>query len=516
MRRIVIYDRYDEFVAELSEEEVYSAVMREEINGEHSLTIATKRVLEKGQRIRLHTIGRNAYGSYATVQRLLEFVVVGIDDEHRSGTRALGTYHCVWSLQEDLMGVPVSLMPGVRTPVLAGTALRRILEAQTRWKIHTVSGGGYGGGSMYDMSAWEALGVLCAKWKPAEVDAWLEELSDGHVQRRVTVMSMLGSRTVKHRFDFGKDMRGIKRTVSDEPTYCRVSPRGKGEQVGDGYGRKITIESVNGGRDYVELSSMLPYAELYDSRTEEYSYPTRIVTNSDCETPADLKAWALENLSTLCSPSVSYHIDVVEANLGEGGVSMAELCLGDQVQIVDTTFAENSELRLEGRVLSKTTDLLNDKELTLDVGTADETLAAQFASTSSRLGTVESRVLSYGEQLSDSTSGVSVATGTNTNVLSLTLGIGVWLVNGRVGFPVNATGRRAAKISKTSQDTANVISTVTQDAVNGALTHCSTMRCIYITGAEVAAGTNKVYLIGYQTSGESLSANGAIEATRIG
>ena len=108
-----------------------------------------------------------------------------------------------------------------------------------------------------------------------------------------------------------------------------------------------------------------------------------------------------------------------------------------------------------------------------------------------------------------STSGINTPTGENTNICSLSLPAGVWMLCGQVAFPVNATGRRAAKISTTSGDSASVISTVVQDAVTGALTRCSTSRCLSF------ATQTTVYLIGYQTSGETLSCSGQFEATRI-
>lgn len=115
-----------------------------------------------------------------------------------------------------------------------------------------------------------------------------------------------------------------------------------------------------------------------------------------------------------------------------------------------------------------------------------------------------------GNVKTDSTSSVGVATSSNVNVCSLSLPPGIWMVCARVSFPVNATGRRAAKLSTTSGDTRNVLSTVTLPAISGANTHVATARCFMLN----SGGT--VYLVGYQTSGETLTCSGSMEATKIG
>ena len=123
MRRLLLYDRGGNPLGELAEADVFEATLREEINGEHSLEITTTQVLEKGSRL-LYQDGKSKWR---------EFSVAGIDAEHASGNRAIGTYYCVWSVQEDLQGVTVSVMPGVQSPVTAGAALTSLLSTTNRW-----------------------------------------------------------------------------------------------------------------------------------------------------------------------------------------------------------------------------------------------------------------------------------------------------------------------------------------------------------------------------------------------
>jgi hypothetical protein len=83
------------------------------------------------------------------------------------------------------------------------------------------------------------------------------------------------------------------------------------------------------------------------------------------------------------------------------------------------------------------------------------------------------------------------------------------MVCGKVEFPSNATGRRAVKLSTTSQESGNVMSTVSHDAASSGTTQMSTSRCFALSSAAT------VYLVAWQNSGSSLACTGDIEATRI-
>lgn len=375
MRRMMLYDRLGNPLGELAEADVFEAELREEINGEHSLTITTTRVLDKGIRL-LHEDGRGKWR---------EFAVAGVDAEHASGNRAVGTYYCVWSMQEDLQGVTVSVMPGVQTSATAGAALTALLSTQSRWARGTVTNMNEGGASMYDRSAWEAMSTLVEVWG-GEVDATVDvdDLS-GVVGRKVDLYAAQGEQDAKRRFDFGADLMGVKRTLADTPLFCRISPRGKGEETdAGGYGRKITIESVNDGKDYLEYAPMVNAARLPDGQGG-YQYPTLIVENGDCETPADLKAWAEGVLADYCTPEITYEINVLQT--GIAGVDVTGVSLGDAVQIVDRKFGGDG-IRVTGRVRTIVTDLLNERDVSITIGEGNESVSSKFASLDKSLAAV--------------------------------------------------------------------------------------------------------------------------------
>lgn len=377
MRRFLLYDNLGAPLGEIAEADVFEATLREVVNGEHSLEITTTQVLDKGTRI-LYEDGRGYWH---------EFVVCGVDGEHASGNRVIGTYYCVWSIQHDLQGVPVSVMPGVQNPVTAGTALHAILDATDRWSYGTVTNTNTGGASMYDTNAWDALSILVENWG-GEIDVTIGvDFISGAVSRAVDLYAQQGSSTPTRRFDFGRDLQSVKRTYDDAPFYCRISPRGKGEQTdAGGYGRKITIESVNDGKDYLEYAPMVDVAKLPDGNGG-YEYPTLKVENSKCETPAALKTWAQGVLADYCTPKITYTINAVQAAVA--GVDVQGVSLGDAVEIVDRKFGADG-LRLTGRVVELTIDMLQERNVRVVIGNAQESVSSQLSSLQKSIDTISS------------------------------------------------------------------------------------------------------------------------------
>lgn len=379
MRRILIYSRTGTPLGEINPNDVLSAVLREEINGEHSLEITTTQVLDKGVRL-LHQDGRGKWR---------EFTVDGVDADHSAGITTIGTYYCPWSIQEDLSGVTVSVMPGTQTPVMARVALDALLSSQSRWVTGTVTNTATGGASMYDRSAWDALSTLIEVWG-GEIDVTIGVSTiTGVITRSVDLYSQQGTQTAKRRFDFGADAKGIKRKLADGALFCRISPRGKGEQTDSGgYGRKITIESVNAGKDYLEYTPMVAVARIPNG-SDGYLYPTKIVENSDCETPAELKAWAQTILADECTPKVTYELDVLQSD--EAGTSVQGVSLGDAVQVVDTRFSSDG-IRVEARVTSITTDLAAERVDSIELGSPEETISAKFDSVNRSVAAISNQL----------------------------------------------------------------------------------------------------------------------------
>lgn len=410
MRRFIRFDHLGNSLGEVSENDIMSLVRHEEINGEHSLTVTTFQVLSKNERV-VYQDGRGVWR---------EYVVAGVDEEHASGKRVIGTYYCVWSVQPDLMGVPVSVMPGVQNPVNAGTALTSALSTQSRWAKGTVTNTSEAGASMYDTNAWNALSILVENWS-GELSTTIQVANNsGVTARKVDLYSQQGDQTAKRRFDFGDDLRSVKRTFADEPYYCRISPRGKGVESGGGYGRKITIESVNSGKDYLEYSPMVDFCKLPDGNSG-YQYPTLIVENSQCETPTVLKTWAQSVLESYCTPKVTYEVDAIQA--AAEGVDVQGVSLGDAVQIVDRYFGDG--LRVSGRVVSMTVDELNEREISVTIGHVTEKLSAKISNTAQAVARMQEYMSTaeYIQDLLDRLNAEMNASGGYTYIVD---GEGIW------------------------------------------------------------------------------------------
>ena len=386
MRRVLVFDRFDAQLFELNENDVFELTRHEVVNGEHSLTITTTQVLDQGNRIVMQD-GRGYWH---------EWVVTGIDTLHQSGNRPVGTYYAVWSVQPDLMGTRISAMPGVQTPCTAATALDAALGGTTRWTRGTVTNTATGGASMYDTDGWSGIATLIDVWG-GEIDTSItvSNVNGNVTSRAVDLYTAQGEQTAKRRFDFGADLLSIRRTLPDSPLYCRITPRGMGEQTESGaYGRKITIKDVNGGLDYLENADMVPYAKLPDGNGG-WEYPTLEIENSECETPADLKTWAQSVLEAYTVPRITYEVDVLQ--LAREGVDMQGVSLGDAVHIVDEKFYG---LRLSGRVVEIVTDELLGMSTQLTIGYIDGGLSDRFSKLQASIDSVKANVDNLGETLS--------------------------------------------------------------------------------------------------------------------
>lgn len=363
--RLLVYSPQDVPLFEVSPNDVFKRERTEVIDGEHSLKVTTTRALEKGQRL----LACDHMGTWR------EYVVTGVDVEHQSGARPYGTYFATWSLQHDLSLCVVERMPGTTTPVTAAVALGAVLSGTARWGVGTVTQTTTGGASMWRISAWEAMGILLETWG-GELSTTITVDDEGVVSRSCNLYAALGNQTATRRFDWSRDVAGIRRKVADAPVACRVMPLGKGEQAeGGGYGRKIDITSVNGGVAWLQDDESAAVYRLPDG-DGGWEYPTVIIENGDIEDPQALKDWALEVIEDYTRPKVTYSASVLQ--FAVAGLDYQGVALGDAVQIVDKGFSDEG-LRLSGRVVKLVVNELDESDCKLTIGHVDEGFADNFA-----------------------------------------------------------------------------------------------------------------------------------------
>jgi len=372
MVRIIVHDHTDAYLFEIDPRQVLSLQYTDELNGENSLTISTTQELQKTDRI----LVRDSMGDWH------EYVVLGIESTHKDGGGTIiNSYYCTWSLQYDLsatyVDTQVGLVPGAESiPNPAREGLAAALSGTTRWAIGTVTVTVLSSASFYRRSGWEAIDQVLERWG-GEVRSTIQVDGTGVVSRLVDLLEHTGRTEATRRFDYGADVAGIKRTVSDDVWPCRIVPLGRSmETEAGGYTRRPTIADANGGIVWLQDDAMVPYTRVPDGQGG-WEYPTAIIKNDTYEKPEDIKAWALAHITEYTKPIVSYEVDVKQyerAGMNPHGVS-----LGDETLVVDATFGTGG-LRIATRVIKIQGDLLDPTATKLTMGSKGVSLASQLGS----------------------------------------------------------------------------------------------------------------------------------------
>ncbi len=236
----------------------------------------------------------------------------------------------------------------------ATQALDKAIEG-TRWERGTVDAPGTADVSFYHQSALESLEDVCEAYS-CELDATVEVEGSAVRRRLVHLRARLGSATARRRFEYGRDLVSVTRTVAADDVVTRLYPWGRGvETEGGGYSRKIGIADVNGGKPYVEDAEATKRFGIPDA--EGVPQPSEgSWEDGNIDDPSALLAEAKRRLKAMSAPRVSYEAEVAVMERAGEGIEGAEC--GDAVQIVDTAF--EPPLRLEGRILETSEDLVGD------------------------------------------------------------------------------------------------------------------------------------------------------------
>lgn len=290
--------------------------------------------------------------------RTCEWIVMS-SRESRAKSVPICTVNCYGSMQELSRHFMPTLRRGSKdTPA---QALAKALEG-TRWSVGQCDEGS-GEYSVYHQSSLASVKDIAEAYK-MEVEPVIELSADGNsiTKRSVRLVKRLGRASTALRLDYGSGLSGIDRVLSADDVVTRLYCYGKGVQTTDddgnatgGYSRKITFADINGGKEYIQDDSLL---EVWGVPGPDGSlmHTEGIFEDGDCEDKATLLAEGRAALAERSKPIVSYE-GTVEA-LGRAGFDANACDLGDNLQMVDTTFPK--PLRLSGRVLEIVEDLLGD------------------------------------------------------------------------------------------------------------------------------------------------------------
>lgn len=290
--------------------------------------------------------------------RTCEWIVMS-SRESRAKSVPVCTVNCYGSMQELSRHFMPTLRRGSKdTPA---QAIAKALEG-TRWSVGQCDEGS-GTYSVYHQSSLASVNDIANAYK-MEVKPVIQLSADGNsiTKRSVCLVKRLGRANTALRLDYDSGLSGIDRVLSADDVVTRLYCYGKGVQTTDddgsetgGYSRKITFADINGGKEYIQDDSLL---EVWGVPGPDGSlmHTEGIFEDGDCEDKATLLAEGRAALAERSKPVVSYE-GTVEA-LGRAGFDANACDLGDNLQMVDTTFPK--PLRLSGRVLEIVEDLLGD------------------------------------------------------------------------------------------------------------------------------------------------------------
>ena len=283
-----------------------------------------------------------------------EYIVQSVETQRDEG-KPVTTVYCVDSIVE-LENSYILDKRGRKT-----TAIERLEVALegTRWKIGTVENGSirhYADLSFYHQSALKSLQGITEKFG-LELETSVSVVDGKVTARTVNLLEQRGNKDAERRFEYGCDLKSVKRTLMADQVITRLYAWGKGEEKTDddgnatgGYSRRIGIKEVNGGKPYLDDVEAQKYWGVLEGDA----------VFEDCTDRNELLRFAKARLAQVSKPQVSYEADVV--NLGRAGFDARGVDAGDAVQIVDTTF--NPPIRVEGRVLKIEEDLLDSVDAT--------------------------------------------------------------------------------------------------------------------------------------------------------
>lgn len=122
---------------------------------------------------------------------------------------------------------------------------------------------------------------------------------------------------------FGENILDLAEHISAADVITVLIPLGKAEEAEDGgSGKRLTIESVNGGKDYLEdPEAVALYGRIVGTKTWE-----------DVTVPANLKAKGQEYLSNARNLSATIELTAVDLHLVD--VDIDRIRLGDMIRVV--------------------------------------------------------------------------------------------------------------------------------------------------------------------------------------
>lgn len=188
------------------------------------------------------------------------------------------------------------------------------------------------------------------------------------VERKVDLITRIGQDNGK-RFTYSKDLLNATRTILDDSICTALVGRGRGVEIGDGFGRRITFIELD------KSDSPIGIEYVYDSQAlNEWGilhngqrlHKIGIVEFDDIEDTEELYQATKQKLQEFKNPRINYEVEVALLIDSHENVQ-----IGDSVLILDQNF-RGKELRLSGRVIELEKNLVEPERSLVILGNLRE------------------------------------------------------------------------------------------------------------------------------------------------
>lgn len=347
MIKLWLLNKDEEIVKQL---DILSAKHTDEVNGENSLDFECYDEVNKKDRV----IYKDHLNNWH------EFIIEEIQEN-----RITNTVYAEHSSYE-LRG---SFIEDIRPTNNAEKHLEQLLSA-TRWTKGTIDGFGSKFISYYRQDVYKSISDMVEVFGAYRTFT-IEVIDNKVTARKINIKKASGYDEGK-RFTYTKDLIGVERTVLIGDIITALYGFGKAEEIGDGYGRRITFKDLNfaqspTGQMYVtddaarlEWGRNSPDGKQHIFAAYEFD---------DIEDSTELYHATKAKLAELNHPKVNYSAEVVLLD-----ETFENVDAGDTVAIIDENF-RGRELRLKGTVIKVVKDLVEPSESKIEIGNYIENVA---------------------------------------------------------------------------------------------------------------------------------------------
>ena len=320
-----------------------SAVHTEEVNGANTLDFECYDSVEKNERVIYQD--KN--------QKWHEFIIQEVKEN--KDTNEVYAEYSSYELRGDFITD--------KRPTGTPTNHLQELLSDTRWTIGTVEGFPSVKGTYYRLDAYKSINDMVALFNAYRTFE-IKVVGNKVTQRLVNIKKTAGNDNGK-RFVYSKDLEGIERTVLIGDVITALYGFGKGEEIGDGFGRRINFGSLAKpnspiGKMYVaDESARLQWGRNSDSGKKHVFASFEFDEIDDVNQLYEATNAKLQELNV---PRVNYTANVTMLN-----ESFENVGVGDTVAIIDNDF-RGRELRLKGQVFKIVRDLIDATNSKIELG----------------------------------------------------------------------------------------------------------------------------------------------------